>query len=66
MNYQSECCLYYYEEHHSDRSVLHFAGEVRARQGRYGAMDIVKMPVGAGSGFIWDTKGHIVRHRATH
>jgi len=34
--------------------------EVRARQGRYGAMDIVKMPVGAGSGFIWDTKGHIV------
>lgn len=37
------------------------AGEVRARQGRFGAMDIVKMPVGAGSGFIWDDQGHIVR-----
>lgn len=34
--------------------------EVRSRQGRYMSMDTIKMPVGSGSGFIWDRKGHIV------
>lgn len=34
--------------------------EVRSRGRQYYNMDMQKMPVGTGSGFIWDNQGHVV------
>jgi S1-C subfamily serine protease len=36
------------------------AGVVRSQRGAFMSMDSQKLPVGQGSGFIWDKSGHIV------
>lgn len=42
------------------------AGVVRSQRGAFMSMDSQKMPVGQGSGFIWDKKGHIVTNWCAH